>query len=162
MLPIRTLGPARMSGMDEGRRVPGWVLPVVGVAAVGVLVVIGLNREPEQFDPDTPEGTVQSYIAALTTGDFDAAASYWSDDGCIPESNEPTEGAPDISAALVSVEENDDEATVVIGITDNAVDPVDGIYQHEEWFSLVLEDGEWRISQPAWPYYDQRCNEVMT
>jgi hypothetical protein len=147
--------------MDEGHRLPGWVLPVAGVVAVVVLVVIGLNREPEQLDPGTPEGTVQAYIAALTAGDFDTAASLWSDQGCIPESVEPTGGAPDISATLVRVEGGDDEATVVIGITDNTVDPVNGIYEYQEWFNLVREDGSWRILQPSWPYYDQMCEEVM-
>lgn len=156
------LEPATMSDMDEARRVPGWVFPAIGVATVVLLVVIGLNREPEQFDPDTAAGTVQSYIAALTAGDFDTAASYWSDDGCIPESDQPTGGVPDISATLVRVDGNDDEATVVIGITDNKADPVDGIYQHDEWFSLVHQDDGWKIRQPAWPYYDQICEEVMT
>jgi hypothetical protein len=148
--------------MAEGRRVPGWVLPAIGIAAVVGLVLIGLNREPEQLDPDTPEGTVQSYIAALSAGDFETASSYWSHDGCIPESIEPTQGAPDVSATLVRVEGGDDDATVVIGITDNAVDPVNGIYEYQEWFNLVRQDGEWRILQPSWPYYDQMCEEVTT
>lgn len=146
--------------MAEGRRLPGWVLPTAGVAVVIALVAIGLNREPEQFDPDTPEGTVQSYIAALTAGDFETAATYWADDGCRPESHEPTGGAPDISATLVRVDGSDQDATVVIGITDNSTDPVNGIYQWEEWFNLVREEGEWRIVQPSWPYYDQVCEEA--
>jgi hypothetical protein len=148
-----------MGGMEEGRRVPGWVLPAVGVAVVIGLVAIGLNREPEQFDPATPEGTVQSYITALAAGDFDTAASYWSDQGCVPESIEPTGGAPDISATLVSVEGNDQETTVIIGITENLTDPVNGIYEHNEWFTLVMEDDRWKIVPPPWPYYDQMCEE---
>jgi hypothetical protein len=50
----------------------------------------------------------------------------------------------------------------VIGITDNAVDPVNGIYEYKEWFNLVRQDGDWRILQPSWPYYDQMCEEVTT
>jgi hypothetical protein len=145
--------------MDEGRKVPVWVLPAAGVLAVIALVVIGLNREPEQFDPTSPEGTVQSYIAALSSGDFDTASTYWAEDGCVPDSNMPTGGTPDISATLVRVEGNEDEATVVIGITDNTADPVDGINQYEEWFSLVRQDDAWKIRQPSWPYWDQRCEE---
>jgi hypothetical protein len=151
-----------MPVMDEGRRLAGWALPVAGVVAVVVLVVIGLNREPEQFDPDTPEGTVQSYIAALAAGDFDTAASFWSDQGCAPESIEPTGGTPDISATLVRVEGGGDQATVVIGITDNTADPVNGIYEYQEWFNLIREDEGWRIVQPSWPYYDQICEETAT
>jgi hypothetical protein len=149
-----------MSDMEEGRSVPGWVLPVVGVVAVVALVLIGLNREPEQFAPDTPEGTVQAYIAALVEGDFETASGFWAGDGCIPDSINPTGGAPDISATLVSVEGDDRDATVVIGITENLTDPVNGIYEHDEWFTLVREDDGWKIVQPSWPYYDQICEEA--
>jgi hypothetical protein len=145
--------------MEEDRRLPGWVLPVVGILAVIVLVVIGLNREPEQFDPATPEGTVQTYIAALVDGDFETAASFWADDGCLPASIEPTGGAPDISATLVSVDGNDEEATVVIDITDNTTDPLNGIYEFQEWFTLVNRDDGWKIRQLSWPYYDQICED---
>ena len=145
--------------MEEDRRLPGWVLPAVGVLAVVVLVVIGLNREPEQFDPATPEGTVQTYIAALVDGDFETAASFWADDGCLPASIEPTGGAPDISATLVSVDGNDEEATVVIDITDNTTDPLNGIYEFQEWFTLVNREDGWKIRQLSWPYYDQICED---
>jgi hypothetical protein len=134
----------------------------VGIAAVVALVVIGLNREPEQYDPDTPEGTVQSYIAALSAGDFETASTYWAAEGCQPESSEPTTGAPNISARLVRVDEGDDAATVVIGISDNRGDPVNGVYERQEWFTLVREDGSWKIVQPSWPYYEQICEETMT
>ncbi len=143
--------------MEEGRRLPGWVLPVVGVGAVIALVLIGLNREPEQYDPESPEGVVQSYIAALVDGDFETAATFWAEGDCLPASIEPTGGAPDISATLVSVDGGDDEATVVIGITDNTTDPLNGIYEFEEWFTLVNQDDAWKIRQLAWPYWDQIC-----
>ena len=141
--------------MDEERRLPGWVLPVVGVLAVVALVLIGLNREPEQFDPESPEGAVQSYIAALVDGDFETAATIWAEGDCLPVSSEPTEGAPDISATLVSVEGDDEEATVVIAITDNTSDPLDGLSEFQEWFNLVNEDAGWKIRQLSWPYWDQ-------
>jgi hypothetical protein len=143
--------------MEEDRKLPGWVLPVVGSVAVVALVVIGLNRSPEQFDPASPEGTVQSYVAALVAGDFETAATFWAEEDCLPASIEPTEGAPDISATLVSVDGDDAEATVVIGITNNASDPLNGIYEYQEWFTLVKDEGGWKIRQPSWPYYDQVC-----
>ena len=143
--------------MEEDRKLPGWVLPVVGSVAVVALVVIGLNRSPEQFDPASPEGTVQSYVAALVAGDFETAATFWAEEDCLPASIEPSEGAPDISATLVSVDGDDAEATVVIGITNNASDPLNGIYEYQEWFTLVKDEGGWKIRQPSWPYYDQVC-----
>jgi len=146
--------------MEQERRIPGWLLPLAAVAAVVILVAIGLNREPAEFDPDTPEGTVQAYIAALVEGDFETAASFWSEEGCAPSSIEPTRGAPDISATLIRADEGDDEATVVIQITENVSDPVSGIYEYQEWFSLVRRADAWQIRQPSWPYYDQACEEV--
>ena len=147
--------------MDEDRRIPGWVLPVLGVVIVIALVAFGLNREPVELDPDTPAGTVQAYIAALVDGDFETAASFWAEDGCLPESTEPSLGSPDVSASLDRVEVvNEDEATVVIAITENSADPVGGLYEHEEWFYLVRQGGNWRITQPSWPYYDQICEEA--
>ena len=145
--------------MEEERRLAGWVLPVVGVVAVLALVLIGLNREPEQYDPDSPEGVVQSYIAALVEGDFETAASFWAEGDCLPNSIEPTGGAPDISASLVNVDHEGEDATVVIAITDNTTDPLNGIYEFQEWFTLVNGDDGWKIRQLAWPYWDQICEQ---
>jgi hypothetical protein len=146
--------------MEEGRRLPGWILPTVAVVVVIALVAVGLSREPAELDPDSPEGAVQAYIQALSAGDFDEAATYWATDGCLPPSNVPTAGAPDVSASLVSVDDNDRQATVVVRLTENSTDPLSGLYEYEEWFMLVNEDGAWKISQPSWPYYDQMCEET--
>lgn len=145
---------------EEGRN-PGWVWPLIGVVVVVALVVIGLNREPARYDPDTPEGIVQAYLAALIDGDFATAASLWADEGCRPQSIEPTEGAPDISASLARVDVDDDEATVVVDITGTSpLDPMGPAYEYQEWFTLVRRDGSWRILQPSWPYYDQPCEDT--
>ncbi|MGH8913478.1 MAG: hypothetical protein ACRDZM_03080 [Acidimicrobiia bacterium] len=143
--------------MEEDRKLPAWALPVAGVVAVVALVAIGLSRTPTDLDPETPEGTVQAYIEALVDGDFEAAASFWADTDCHPESPVPTGGAPDVSASLVRSEPNGDDARVVVQITENSQDPLRGIFEYEEWFSLIREGGSWRIRQPAWPYYDQMC-----
>jgi len=148
-----------MGDMEEDRRLPAWVLPVVGVVVVVALVAIGLARGPADFDPSTPEGTVQLYIEALVAGDFDTAASYWADGGCRPPSTTPTGGPPDVSASLVSSDGNDIEASVVVRLTENSQDPLGGLYEYEEWISLIRQDDSWRIRQPSWPYYDQVCEE---
>jgi len=145
--------------MEDERRIPGWSWPLIGVVGVVTLVVIGLNREPAALDPDTPEGTVQAYIGALVEGDFEAAVDFWSDDGCTPSSTIPTRGAPDVSVSLVSVDGNDVQANVVVRISENSEEPLGGLYEYEEWFTLVRRDGAWRVRQPSWPYYDLVCEE---
>jgi hypothetical protein len=145
--------------MEEDRRVPSWVGPVAGIAVVVGLVLIGLTRGPAEFDPATPEGTIQVYIGALVDGDFDTAASLWDEDGCIPSSTIPSGGAPDASASLVRVEGSDIEATVVVRLTENPRDPLGGLYEREEWFTLIRRGDSWRIRQPSWPYYDLVCED---
>lgn len=146
--------------MEDERRIPGWSWPLIGVVAVVTLVLIGLNRGPAALDPDTPEGTVQAYIGALVEGDFEAAADFWADQGCTPSSTIPTRGAPDVSVSLVSVDGNDVQANVVVRISENSEEPLGGLYEYEEWFTLVRQDGAWRVRQPSWPYYDLVCEET--
>jgi len=142
--------------MDEGRKLPGWLFPALGVAVVVTLVVVGLNRPPVELDPDSPEGTVQQYIDALDRGDYETAASFWATTGCTPESVVPT-NPPEVSAALEDVDGDDQRATVIVRLSESSTDPMGGLSEHQEWFYLVVEDGSWRIEQPAWPYYDQLC-----
>ena len=148
-----------MTAMDEDRKLPVWALPVLGVIVVVALVMVGLNRAPAEFDPDSPEGTVQLYIEALVEGDFDTASSLWAQQGCLPESGVPTMST-NVAAALLGVEVNDSEGTVRVRLSETSNDSLVGIYEHEEWFYMVREDDQWRIQQPSWPYYDQLCEEV--
>lgn len=144
--------------MEQSGRRPGWAVPVVGVVLVVALVVIGLNRGPADFDPDTPEGTVQTYIDAIVRGDYDTAASLWHREGCIPESTVPTREYS-VSASLVRVGGGDEEATVEVRITETTTDPFGNVTEYQEWFNLVRVADGWRIRQPSWPYYDQPCEE---
>jgi hypothetical protein len=144
--------------MEEDRRFPAWVLPVLGVAVVVGLVLIGLNRAAVEFDPGTPEGTVQLYVAALVEGDYETAGGYWADESCRPSSIVPTMST-DVSASLVGVDGNERQATVRVNLSENSEGSMGGIYVHEEWFDLVNGAEGWRIRQPSWPYYDQICEE---
>ncbi|HEX9864743.1 MAG TPA: hypothetical protein VGC03_07270 [Acidimicrobiia bacterium] len=145
--------------MSERQRLSAWAGPVAGVVAVVALVIVGLARGPAEFDPGSPEGTIQLYITALVDGDFDTAASLWDESGCIPISSIPSGGSPDASASLVRVEGNDIEATVVVRLTESSRDPLGGLYDYEEWFTLIRRGDSWRIRQLSWPYYDLPCEE---
>lgn len=145
--------------MSEPQRLPGWAGPVAGVVAVVALVIVGLTRGPAEFDPGSPEGTIQLYIEALVEGDFDTAASFWDESGCFPASSIPSGGSPGASASLVRVEGNDIEATVVVRLTESSPDPLGGLYDYEEWFTLVRRGDSWQIRQPSWPYYELPCED---
>jgi hypothetical protein len=141
--------------MDEERKLPGWLLPVVGGLAVVVLVAAGLLRDTPDLDPSTPEGTVQAYLRAVFAGDQEAATEY-TEGECDPNLGPgvPVEG---VSASLVSVEGDDSQTTVVVKLSQPSEDPFGGLSEWEEWFTLINDDGNWVIQQPVWPYYGVEC-----
>ena len=53
--------------------VRGWLVPVGAAVLIVSLVAVALVREPAQLDPNTPEGTVQVYLQALSDGDYEGA-----------------------------------------------------------------------------------------
>lgn len=142
--------------MDQDRKSPAWLWPVAGVVAVVALVIIGMNRPPVELDPDSPAGVVQQYVEALDRGDYETAAGFWAESTCRPESIVPNTTS-DISVSLLDVEMNGERATVTVLLSEASDDPMGGLYEYQEWFNLVNENGDWRIEQPAWPYYDQLC-----
>lgn len=136
---------------DEQRNLPGWVLPTVGAIVVVGLVVIGLTKGTPALDPSTPEGTVQRYLEAVFAGDDEAAAAY-TDKACGSgvDYGASTEG---VSASLVSSTVDGNEATVTVRLSQASGDPLSGLYEWTELFTLIEEGGSWEIQQPAWPYY---------
>ncbi len=137
--------------MDEDRRLPGWVLPGLGVLAVVALVAAGLLRETPQLDPTTPEGAVQAYLEAVFAGDEEAASQYTGGE-CDPSlrPGSPTQG---VSASLISVEGDEQQATVIVQLSQTSNDPFIALSEWPEWFNLVNSDGVWLIQEPVWPYY---------
>lgn len=61
-------------------KVPGWLLPVALGAVITILVTIALTRGPASLDPDTPEGTVQEYLLAISEERWDDAVAIVHDD----------------------------------------------------------------------------------
>ena len=53
--------------------VRGWLVPVGAAVLIVALVAVALVREPAQLDPNTPEGTVQVYLQAISDGDYEGA-----------------------------------------------------------------------------------------
>jgi hypothetical protein len=62
------------------RRMPAWLLPVGIGFVVVALVTIALTRGPVELDPDTPEGTVQEYLLAISEERWDDALAVIHDD----------------------------------------------------------------------------------
>jgi len=141
--------------MAGDRKLPGWLLPTVGVLAVVALVAAGLLREAPELDPSTPEGTVQAYLEAVFAGDQDAAAALT--EGECDTNLGPGSQVEGVSASLASVEADENQATVIVNMSQPTTDPFGGLSEWQEWFGLLNHDGTWMIQQPVWPYYSVEC-----
>ncbi|MGA8038678.1 MAG: hypothetical protein WCA93_01080 [Acidimicrobiia bacterium] len=143
----------------DSRKLPGWAIPLAVALGVVALVAIGLARKPVDLADETPEGTVQAYLNAVAAMDYQSAASYWDEGGCLPSTPDPGVIDANFSASLVSVEVRGSEATVIVSITQGSGDVINGYTEYQEWFNLVSGDDGWRIRQPSWPYYNVACEE---
>ena len=141
--------------MADDRKLPGWVLPVVGAVVVVALVAAGLLRDAPELDPLTPEGTVQAYLQAVFAGDQEAAAEF-TEGECDPNLG-PGSSVEGVSASLESVEFDESQATVVVTLSQPSTDPFGGLSEWPERFNLLYHDGTWMIQQPVWPYYGVEC-----
>ena len=143
---------------------------LVGIAAaISVLILISVvialaNRpgEAELLPESEPEGVVQRYILAVQDQDSNLAHSYLSDDlkkTCsVDHIRSSSHWFKDTSreqrVAIIDKETlSDEEARVRVRVTEVDVSPPFGVneYSHQEHYFLVLEDGKWRLGEPAWP-----------
>lgn len=149
--------------MDSEARKRSWLIPTIGLAIVAVLTVIALLREPVTLDPDTPEGTVQTYLQAISDQDYDAAFDLLSSDtaaGCEPVDISTNRFYSSFTATLGNVEEVGDYYLVEVSIREGSdsgfVDAGPGYFP--EPFRIELEEGEWVIAGDPWPYFTYSCD----
>jgi hypothetical protein len=138
-----------------GMAAAGAVLVLVAVAAVAVVLRSGV----EEFDADTPEGTVQRYVEALLDGDDQAAAAF------LTPGNEPCDffdpGFLDtVRVGLIDVTTRDTSAGVQVRITTAGGEPPFERYESssEGEFRLTRGPaGAWLVEQAPWPF--EICKE---
>ena len=132
---------------------------LLGILLV-VSVAVSLTRGEVDFDPDSPEFTVQRYLKALESGDHEAAEGLWSPElrkACSFESF-----VLDTGRSLDRVSESRitlDEARVVGETTVVSINVVrtggGGIFGPSEWehtydFGVRQFEGEWLITGHRW------------
>ena len=142
-----------------------------GIAGLLVIAtVVALTRSEPEFDPGTPERAVQEFFAAIEEEDFVLAHSYYSEEiaaGCAPESLAASSSwsSRQLAESRVVFEDTiylDSAAVVVTRITrlsGNGLFGASGsVYQ--ERFSLVNEEGGWKLSAEPWPRFG--CPRLVT
>ncbi|MDE2836205.1 MAG: hypothetical protein OXL97_01660 [Chloroflexota bacterium] len=146
------------------------IVAVIIVFSV-VLAVLSRDREPDLLPAGTPGRVVQDYILAVQREDAHAAHALLNEERqqqCDPDAvSERAFDLPDdsFSMRLISEEVDEDDALVTIAIT--SVDAPGGmpllggaVSDHETTYSLVREQGEWRLSHTFWPGW--RCPPKAT
>lgn len=133
---------------------PNLVLAVVAGLVVVLAVLAGLltaRREPPALDLATPEGTVQTYVLAVTGGDDEAAVALLDPElGCkVPLNTYRPERA---SIAVVGTKISGERATVTLDITEYGTGLLDS-WSHREVFELISQDSGWIITGTPWPVY---------
>lgn len=132
---------------------------VIGLVVAAGLVVL-LRPSATEFDPTTPEGTVQSYVRAVLDDDREQALALLEDpsDECDLDHHR----RDSIRVTLEGVETTDDHSKVTIRMTTQGGEPPFDTYEYTErvTFELTRVEGNWLITRAPWPF--QICRERMT
>ena len=143
-----------------------WLAAIASFSAVLIIVsvLIGIfvgNGSGDLLPADSPEGTVQRYLLALTEDDIASAYGYISTDlkdECTLENflqNTRYRREQDFTAALSKTTDTGSNTIVTVEITEpNSNSPFgQGRYSFSTSFTVTLEDAVWRISEPPWPVF---------
>lgn len=168
--------------MNNRRSWPRWGVPAGIAAAVVVLVVVALVRDPVQLDPDSPEGTVQEYLQAISDERWEdvhavldperfadcAAADIAADAPGEPFTASLQTGSNSVvverfeeiggnQTAAPTTTPPDEETAVEVTLRFGDSGPFGGGWTTYEVFQVVSRDGFWWISGDPWPYFGWRC-----
>jgi len=145
-------------GMKDISR-SGWILGIMGVtlAVVVVVAIVLALQPPEQFDPGTPEATVQDYLQAVIDGDQGEVALLMTPElleRCGTDLIQVRHSPDSFRAVIVDTNSIGDRTAVNVEITEGS----DGGLFSDSWSfeeTLVVEhDGAgWLIAESPWPIY---------
>lgn len=133
------------------------ILVVGGIVLLaGVAAVVAAVRPVSEFEPGTPEATVQDYLRAVLEGDEESAASFFaSGSDCAAEDIDRDRSDAPARVALQTTDAENGAARVRVEIvfaSDGG--PFDTYeYSQEETFELVREGDGWLITDEPWPMF---------
>jgi hypothetical protein len=133
-----------------------WVFGGLVAAAVVVGAIAGVLRGPARLAPDSPERTVQTYLEAVLDSDHAAAAGYLSEEAarrCPASAFRETWVPEGLTAELDGVRTRDGQTDVRVRLRSVAEPFALDDFTSTETFSLVEEDGVWRLTGEPWPLY---------
>lgn len=129
---------------------------VVGAMVVlaAAVVVLSANRSTAEYDAGSPEGTVQAYLRAVTTGDYAEAATLLDPAGDCDVEDLDRAGTPGSARAyLVGSETEGATATVNVEVTMSSGGPFDTESAETHLYRLTRSGGDWLLTGTPWPLY---------
>lgn len=149
-----------------------WLAGIGLFAAVLIIVSVLISvlaNDTDLLPADTPEGAVQRYLQALASDDVPEAYEFVSadlKDRCTLEHFLQTtryERGRNFSAALSQTTDLGGRMVVSVEITEQGNDGPfgGGQYGFETSFTVTLEEGDWRITEPPWPVNFCPSNEDL-
>jgi len=129
------------------------------VVALAVVAIVNARQGPEQFEPGTPEATVQEYFQDLIEGQADEALDLIDPDLGCDSRYTPTVGVSRVVLDRVTYNTDRTEASARVQVTETwgtgLFGPDEATFV--ETIHLTADaDGDWYISRPPWPYFDCR------
>ena len=132
----------------------------LAIASVVVTLVTG-SSDPDPLAPDTPEGTVQRYLAALQERDITRAYDLLGDDlkeECSTADFRRSTRSFTDSDARVRLEGTrtlSDSTEVTVDVTHFYGSPPFEVRERTSTYLYVLEetDDGWRFVEEPWPYF---------
>ena len=129
---------------------------VVGAISIVALILVLAVKEPTpQLDVNSPEGTVQQYLQAVTDRDFDTALTFLATDSkCKIEDFDRAYIQESVRIGLADATETQTTATVKVSVESSNGDPFGGSFTDNQSFRLLNSDGGWKITGIPWPTYE--------
>lgn len=135
-------------------RILGIIVALIALASV-LVVVISLNKPVQDFDQNSPEGVVQSYLLDIFDGRYDSAVNYLEANTKCEASDLDRAFVPkNVRINLLEVMIDDSSARVKFQIETPSGAPLDSYYTEEQVIRLVKENQDWEITGIPWPLYD--------
>lgn len=146
-----------------------WVLIGITVVLVIVAIIVVTTRgdTTTDFEPGTPEHTVQQFVQAVLDGDTEQADALvsaddkdtWRTDDC---GIAPTDGDADARVVLIDTDVTGDDAIVYVLVSElrgfTFIGPDQSTYR--EQFTLIRDGDGWLITVVPWPFFGCGYGEV--
>jgi hypothetical protein len=141
--------------MSSGRSVLVIAAGILGIVVLGaVVILLAEGREPQAFEPGTPEATMQAYLTAWDNDDPSAAYDFFSNSIKATVSRQDyiaqsdSFGQVDVNRAtfIDRVEGDESQATVILTVEEYYGDGLGESYSSQRSVRMVNEDG-WKIDE---------------